>query len=413
MKKIITIASALALTGSMALAMEEGEAMDEMMEAPAPSVTLSGAAELGFKNVDDSSKPDAESIKLIRKYQVNFGSSGTTDGGLAFGAGISIEDEQGIDDHTRRVNGSNVYIGAADGSWKLKLGGNDPGIDVAGGFGVADDHFDGEGDSTVGLEGAFGETSFRITMADPNSIHDGDWSAGAKHSLNNIRVGVGMDSEDGLAISLGTDLSGVGVDVYWSQSEDSQSSLDDFEAGLKGDYDAARIGTSQLTGYVDGSTPLIKYNSGRTLPAASRFMTDSSMSDKNTGIGVKASMSAGEGAKFTAAYSKLDWGTSTVKGWYGTADRADGAASNVTEMWSKEATLISIGFDYDLGGGAMFKASVEKKDTETAGSVTAPDNTYSITADDTDGDDDTDPDVRSLNDTTDVTTLKAVLAFTF
>ena len=171
MKRFITITSALALFGSVSYAMEEDK-MDEMMEAPAPSVTVTGAAEIGFKNVDDDSMPDAETIKLIRKYQVNFSSQGTTDGGLVFGAGISIEDEQGIDEDANEVGGSNVYIGGADGSWKLKFGGNDPGIDVVGGIGVADDNFGGEGSTTIGLEGAFGETSYRFTMADPGATGD-------------------------------------------------------------------------------------------------------------------------------------------------------------------------------------------------------------------------------------------------
>ena len=243
MRKLIVFASALALTGTMAFAMDD-DAMDEMMEAPAPSVTVGASGKIGIKNVDDDND-DTEDFKLIRAYKVTFASSGTTDGGLMFGAGMSIRDDTG-EENMPVVKGSHVYVGGADGSWKLQFGGNDPGIDLAGGFGVADDHFGGEDDVSMALSGSFGDTSYRITAADPGidsvarvfdvasttdedesnlkayqaaMAKENDWSIGVSHSINTISVGVGMDSEDGLAIGVGTDLSGVSTFVYWSKSE--------------------------------------------------------------------------------------------------------------------------------------------------------------------------------------------------
>ena len=349
MKKLIVFASALALSGSMAFAMEK-DAMDEEMMMEAPSVTLSGAAKLGFKNVDDDNKPDAESIHLIRKYQVNFSSSGTTDGGLAFGAGISIEDEQGIDNDATQVNGSNVYIGAADGSWKLKLGGNDPGIDLAGGFGVADEHFGGEDDKTIGLEGSFGGTSYRITMADPQkgSAADSDWSAGVSHSINTISVGVGMDSEDGLAVSIGTDLSGVSTSLYWSKSE--------------------------FTGKI-----IVEDDGANTIRA----------SQENSGLGVKASMSAGEGATFSVGYSILKAENSNAMN----SAEAQNAFNDTLKT-----KLIEVDFSYDLGGGATLEAGIDKKDAESH---------YSLS--DAAADGIIAGDIKSI----DTTTLEAAIAFSF
>ena len=168
MRKLIVFASALALSGSMALAMDEG-AMDEgMMKEKAPAVVVGGSGKIGIKNVDDSSKPDAEQFKLVRAYKVTFDSTGTTDGGLMFGAGMSIRDDTTeTADGGPVVKGSYVFVGGGDGSWKLQFGGNDPGIDLAGGFGVTDDHFGGEGDVSMALSGSFGDTQYRITAADP------------------------------------------------------------------------------------------------------------------------------------------------------------------------------------------------------------------------------------------------------
>ncbi|MYG43406.1 MAG: porin, partial [Rhodobacteraceae bacterium] len=124
MRKFMVFASALALSGSMALAMEE-DAMDK-----ASSVSVGGSGKIGIRNVDDSSKPDDGQFKLVRAYKVTFDSTGTTDGGLMFGAGMSIRDDTGEEDKPT-VRGSYVFVGGGDGSWKLQFGGNDPGIDLA------------------------------------------------------------------------------------------------------------------------------------------------------------------------------------------------------------------------------------------------------------------------------------------
>ena len=225
MKRILVIISALALSTGVSYAMEE-DAMDKdmMMEAPAPSVTVSGSGAMGFENVDDA---EDTGIQLIREYKVAFSSSGTTDGGLMFGAGISIEDTHD-DDPDKSVNGAKVFVGAADGSWKLQFGGNDPGIDLAGGIGVADDNFGGEDDETIALSGSIEGASYRITMADPGAsgAADGDWSIGASYAINDISVGVGMDSESGLAIGVGTELAGLSTKLYYSKAEAMVDSVD-------------------------------------------------------------------------------------------------------------------------------------------------------------------------------------------
>ena len=392
MKKFMISASALALSGSMAFAMDE-DAMDEamMMEAPAPSVTLGGSGELGFKHVDDGDDA-TEDIQLIREYKVSFSSSSTTDGGLVFGAGISIENTHD-NDPDKSVKGSNVFIGAADGTWRLKFGGNDPGIEKAGGIGVADGdgfHYGGD-DTTIGFEGSIGTTSYRITLADPrakegnggddpggNTKADGDWSAGASTSLGDVSVGFGMDSEDGLAIGVGTTLQGIGVDLFWSKSEPSSAS-----------------------GHI--VDPEVTLNTSTNANAGLTY----TRSQENTGLGIKASVSAGEGATFSAAYStrKDEY---TARGIYDidTTDDTDGVAASASRQ--DETKEIEIAFEYDLGGGATFKTSIVKEDKETTGSVTAPDNAFGTTDDDGD-----DPDVVSLNTSSDKTTLKALIAMSF
>ena len=497
MKKFIVFLSSVALFGSVSYAMDE-EAMDEemMMEAAAPSVAVGGSASIGIKN--DSSADS--SLKLIRAYKVTFDSSGTTDGGLVFGAGISLRDDTTEED-APVVKGSKVYVGGADGSWKVQFGGNDPGIELAGGIGLADDHFVmGDDDASISLEGSFGGTGFRVTMSDPsNSVptrtremtttdqvqmesglitpniamidwttsgvlmgttdngervaaisdaimardtylgtlmsvpnlsftaacgiseanfyyeatgnttvswdHDGDgaaadadadgdtpaqtapinisftagqmipaemlmheansdvlatfagatpmktyentagaeacsatmlgagdpfesvttttgmdngsavyaaknlkdqWSIGFTHSLDTINIGVGVDSGKGLALGVGTELSGVGLNLYYSKSEQEN-----------------------FTGVVGGK--------------------DMMETQENTGLGVKASMAAGEGASVSVAYSTL---------------KKEMMDSSMTDK------KIEVDFSYDLGGGATLQASVDKNDPDGGDSNT-------------------------------------------
>ena len=438
MKKFMISASALALSGSMAFAMDE-DAMDEemMMEATAPSVTLTGEGELGFKNVDQDTMPNAETLQLIRKYKVGFASSSTTDGGLVFGAGISIIDEQGDPDETKAVGGSNVYIGAADGTWKLKLGGNDPGIDVAGIIGVAseDGFFDGGDNALIGLEGAFGGTEYRFTMADPQLAKgtqgDGDWSAGVRHSLGDYSVGFGMDSEGGLALGLGATLQGVGVDMVYSKADESAFDQKTRHTDLKRHtsdplgtlaYKRKSLGRQIFeanqrelnpltTEYTKGGVSTATYKDGTGERA---FDHDGLIQSLGTnygsaewdGLGLKVTIPAGEGVKLTAAYSQREGKSGMGAGNYqinngrGIADDpADGAlinlvdfvpnvadtagtivpptaaqitaAQNAVVTGSQEVKKIELGLEYVLGGGATLKAAVKKEDHETTATLSA------------------------------------------
>ncbi|MDE2675523.1 MAG: hypothetical protein OXH65_10490 [Paracoccaceae bacterium] len=309
-----------------------------MMMEKAPSVAVGGSGKIGIKNVDDG-KEATEDFKLVRAYKVTFDSTGTTDGGLMFGAGMSIRDDTGEEDRPV-VRGSYVFVGGGDGSWKLQFGGNDPGIDLAGGFGVADDHLGGGNDATIALSGSFGDTSFRITTADPgieipartvnffNSVNfaardayaaakdaDNDWSIGVSHSIDTISVGVGMDSENGLAIGVGTDLSGVSTFVYWSKSEYRNKVFS---------YSTAQDGTG-----------------------------DRRVNQDNAGLGVKASMSAGEGATFSVGYSTLK------------VEQVPVAENDTQSTGNAKTKLIEVDFTYDLGGGATLEVGIDKKDGET------------------------------------------------
>ncbi|MDE2759471.1 MAG: hypothetical protein OXH90_04120 [Paracoccaceae bacterium] len=336
MKKLVVLALTLAFSSSMAFAMEE-DAMDKMMKAPTPSVSVGGSGKIGIKNVDDGDDT-TEDFQLVRAYKVTFDSTGTTGGGLMFGAGMSIRDDTTeTNDGGPVVRGSYVFVGGADGSWKLQFGDNDPGIDLVGGFGVVGNIFYGGDDATIALSGSFGNTEYRITAADPGinvpvrtagfnlpenfaardayddaRYRKNNWSIGVRHSFDKTSVGVGTDSEDGLAVGVGTELSGVSTFIFWSKSV--------FKDGI-----------------IYGEDP--------------NGSADLKFSNDLTGLGVKASMSAGEGATFSVEYSTLKY-TQIVTS---TTSSGSGAA---------QGKQIKVDFTFDLGGGATFEAGIEKLDDE-------------------------------------------------
>ena len=95
-------------------------------------------------------------LSTVGEYDVKFASSGVTDGGLTFGASITLD---GRVDNSIAGDGFAAYIGGADGSWKLQFGDNDEGIATVGGFGVADPD-----------DGAFGtKEMFHDTAAVPGT----------------------------------------------------------------------------------------------------------------------------------------------------------------------------------------------------------------------------------------------------
>ena len=166
-----------------------------------------------------------------------------------------------------------------------------------------------------------------------------------------------MDSEDGLAIGVGTDLSGVSTFVYWSKSEYSMATYT---------YDPNNLATNE-----DADV-------------------DVDVSQENSGLGVKASMSAGEGATFSVGYSTLKLEQVDLRA---TGDRGDHDATGTATT-----KLIEVDFSYDLGGGATLTAGIDKKDAESISPVYPADPGASTALS-----------VQS----TDTTTLEAAISFSF
>ena len=145
MKKLLATTTALALVGSGAVA--------EM------AITVGGSAELGFDyNSDPITEAGAADVttskhSFVHDFGVTFGGSGTTDGGLSFGATAGIDSKTG--------GGSNdegkVWVSGSFGT--LTIGDQDAADVLAGG--ISDVGMNGIGVDDV-AEGVRGQTAHQF-----------------------------------------------------------------------------------------------------------------------------------------------------------------------------------------------------------------------------------------------------------
>ncbi|MCY4445638.1 MAG: hypothetical protein OXC02_04155 [Rhodobacteraceae bacterium] len=113
-------------------------------EASASSVVMVGTAKMGIKNEDDDDTT-TQDFSTVAEYEVALTSTGISDGGLVFGAGLTIKGndtcEMNLVTDTcdkNSITEAHVFIGSDNGSWKLQFGDNDPGIEMVPPIGLAD-----------------------------------------------------------------------------------------------------------------------------------------------------------------------------------------------------------------------------------------------------------------------------------
>ena len=140
--------------------------------AIAQSVTFGGSAGMGVKyegatKVTEGTGDAAEEytkmesvIKWVSDFDVAMSASGTTDGGLTFGAAATIKASNG----DSAVGNSNVYIGGE--SWKIAIGDLDPASDKGKSLGdVGYDGLDVDNVAEIGGSKADVEVSFSLGTA--------------------------------------------------------------------------------------------------------------------------------------------------------------------------------------------------------------------------------------------------------
>ncbi|NGM44196.1 porin [Rhodobacter sp. SGA-6-6] len=276
-------------------------------------VAISGYAEIG---IWDNGVTD---VQFWHDLDVTFTMTGTTDGGLEFGATVDL-DEAGNLGSSTHDNGGEVWVSGAFG--KLTMGDTDGALDWAladmdGGMtSIADDHstytawfggsdMDGNGahdNQVVRYENTFGNVGFAISL---------------EQNDNGLVVGA-LDPTIGVGVKYTADMGGtdVALGLGYQQTED---------AG--GKFSAVGVSAAaQMAGGFGGKIGYIKFND----------------SNWDSHLGLEVSYKSGP-IGVAVNYGKIDYTAGgDVDGW--------GAVAN-----------------YDLGGGAV--AMFGYGDDEDAGGV--------------------------------------------
>lgn len=200
MKKILLATTMLAGTAGFAAA----------------EVTVSGYAEMGIVGGDNYA-----TTQFWQDVEVTFSMSGETDGGLAFGTSIDLD--EGMNGQGLNDDGVSVYISGAFG--KLTLGDTDGGFDWAlsetgMGTSLTDDHTSHAGYSgNGGLDGTYDGQVLRYEYAagdfaaaasveiDDAGVGDAVIGLGMKYTMSGIALGVGYQT-DGVDDIIGVSAAG-------------------------------------------------------------------------------------------------------------------------------------------------------------------------------------------------------------
>jgi len=251
MKKILLATTMLAGTAGFASA----------------EVAISGYAEIGIWS------NTAGDVQFWEDVDVTFAMSGTTDGGLEFGAKVDLDEAAGLSATVN--NGTEVWVSGAFG--KLTMGDTDGALDWAladmdGGMtSIADDHsthaawfggngMDGHGDNQVArYENTFGDFGVALSAEQiGNGATGGDtvFGLGVKYtaSLGGTDVALGLgyqadDTDSAIGVSAAATLAG-GFGAKLGYVDYKDSALDK-HLGLEVSYKSGPIGVAVNYGKVD------------------------------------------------------------------------------------------------------------------------------------------------------------------
>ena len=196
MKKVLFATTALVATAGIASA----------------DISISGYAEIGLTDTGAAAgATDTTNMQLHQDVDVTFTMSGETDGGMAFGVSVDLDEAAGLVSNSN--NGTAAFV--SSGAVKLTVGNTDGAMDFAmtevtgpgsitdnetGHDGFYGSYLDGQYDNQVAT---FSYSIGALALAVSTEILDTDaagrssgMALGAKYTVNGITLGVGHQTAD-------------------------------------------------------------------------------------------------------------------------------------------------------------------------------------------------------------------------
>ena len=344
------------------LLMTMGTALLSAGGAIAEGVSISGSADMGVKHSNST-------VSWVSNFDVGFSASGTTDGGLTFGASAKMKSKAGGDG---AVGESSVYVSGE--AWKVSIGDVDPASDMA--KTLPDVGYDGLGvddvaEKAVDSTGADAKASFTLGNASlgittaPNEKKN-DWAVGLSVNAGNMTFSAGADSQKLVAVGATASLGGITTAVYYAKDQD------DVEMVCKdGKSQTAKAATSVPTGinFVvldevgtpvsnEGDEPKTTVVLVHTAATPGCTVPYVSGTVKQSGLGASASFAASENTTVNIVWAK-------GKGTFSSNVKPDeGQYSEFNKTMDNDG--IGIGIATVLGGGATLQAGIAKVGGESA-----------------------------------------------
>jgi len=314
MKKVLFATTALIATAGIASAEVSISGWAEMgIEKSSADQVGSGGAAVATATIDDSK------TRFFQDFNVKFSMSGTTDGGMTFGANVELRDTNGYTG-SNDDNGTDVYIKSAFGN--LTLGNTDGAMDWAMSEVGVGSSINDTNTSHVGYNGDYGDGEYDGQILRYDNTF-GDFGVAISAELNDA-PGV---RNNGFAIGAkyGMDLGGTKVNFGLGYQT--------FEQGAAGaTWRTGWLANDRIN--VTGISADANFNGIIAKVEYTKFnnSTTAAMDVTHTGIGL--------GYKMEALTLGANWGK---------YDATNGGAVN-------DATGYGLSADYDLGGGAIVQA---------------------------------------------------------
>ncbi len=223
----------------------------------AAEVSISGYAEIGIWSNTDGD------VQFWHDMDATFTMTGTTDGGLEFGAKIDLDEAGNLGGEGDHDTGGEVWVSGAFG--KLTMGDVDGALDWAladmdGGMtSIADDHtsqyawfgdssYDGRGDNQiVRYENAFGDIAFALSAEQTNNGGVGNETilgVGLKYTASlggtDVALGLAYQDADSLGSAVGVSASATLAGGFGAKIGYIDYKNDALVAIVDGGYDFAR-----------------------------------------------------------------------------------------------------------------------------------------------------------------------------
>ena len=310
MKKLLTATTALALVGGAAFA----------------EITISGDAKVGLVY---SSVPGEDMSKhsFVHDFNVNFSGSGTTDGGLSFGASGGFDNESdggsSLSEGTVFVSGAfgKITIGDNGSADKLSGGIADVGLDGLGVDDVAEDIYgttanqarydQSVGNIALAISAGTGEAG-KVSTTAP-AMKSNSYAIGMSFNAAGAKVGLGYDSRKTISFGVGYSTGQIAANAFYAKKDVMLMHHGVNNASGGGDdgmFTLSKTGLGMDVSYTMGASTLTlvyaKTDLGNIQPVGSS--TDSSVSYTNAsikGLGVGFSHDLGGGAKLVAGFGQV------------------------------------------------------------------------------------------------------------